>query len=277
MRCFSAMILLTVLLALSAGPVPGQDALNITNIINTTNVTNLTNITNETVVVAAEPIANVTAPAVEAAEPLAAVAAAPAADEVSAVAEEIVAATEVAEVEEAAAVPESATAPDNSRFKQLSEYVPSGFTALGSAQSLTYTDVSQTVNRAATFTRDAGELSPAVKVAITRVGTGDDKFVEVTNKAVGEWDISDWALASAGNITFTFPSLTLEENAVVRVHEGEGIGSETDIYTNSSAPLWIDNLVSLQDAEGDIISTYDVSVTPAASAWVNPLANQIQY
>lgn len=277
MRCFSAMILLTVLLALSAGPVPGQDALNITNIINTTNVTNLTNITNETVVVAAEPIANVTAPAVEAAEPLAAVAAAPAADEASAVAEEIVAATEVAEVEEAAAVPESATAPDNSRFKQLSEYVPSGFTALGSAQSLTYTDVSQTVNRAATFTRDAGELSPAVKVAITRVGTGDDKFVEVTNKAVGEWDISGWALASAGNITFTFPSLTLEENAVVRVHEGEGIGSEADIYTNSSAPLWIDNLVSLQDAEGDIISTYDVSVTPAASAWVNPLANQIQY
>jgi len=61
------------------------------------------------------------------------------------------------------------------------------------------------------------------------------------------------------------------------VHEGEGAGSESDIYTNSTAPLWIDNLVSLQDVDGSIISTYDISTAPAAGAWVDPLANQIQY
>ena len=61
------------------------------------------------------------------------------------------------------------------------------------------------------------------------------------------------------------------------LHEGEGKGSKSDIYTNSSAPLWIDNLVSLQDADGSIISTYDVSTAPAAAAWSDSLAKQIQY
>ena len=73
------------------------------------------------------------------------------------------------------------------------------------------------------------------------------------------------------------PGMILEEEGFVRVHEGEGTGSESDIYTNSTAPLWIDNLVSLQDADGSIISTYDVSAAPAPGAWVDPLARQIQY
>jgi len=252
MRCFNAMILLAVLLALSAVPAPGQDAPNSMNITNTTNLTNTTNVTE---VAAGEAIVNVTAgQAVETIAPLAEIAAEPAA---------------VAE--------ETTEAPADSRFKQLSEYVPSGYTVLGKAEAQTYADVSQTADTAIVFTRDAGELSPAVKVAITMVGTGDDKFVEVTNKAVGEWDITGWTLASAGNITFTFPSLTLKEGAAVRVHEGEGAGSEADIYTNSSVPLWIDNLVSLLDADGDVISTYDVSTAPVAAAWTDPLAGQIQY
>ena len=137
--------------------------------------------------------------------------------------------------------------------------------------------MSKTANRDTVFTREAGASTPAVKVGITRVNTGDDKYVQVTNQAVGSWDLSGWTLASAGNTTFTFPALTLEEKSFVRVHEGEGMGSMTDIYTNSSAPLWIDNLVSLQDADGSIISTYDVSTAPAATRWVDPLARQIQY
>ncbi|HPT20256.1 MAG TPA: lamin tail domain-containing protein [Methanothrix sp.] len=261
MRCFSAMILLAVLLTFSAGPMQAQDVLSSNN---------STNATNATEVVAAQPIANATAePAVEAIAALA-VTAEPAVEEAAPV-------EEAAAVEDAASVEEVAAAPAESKFTQLSEYVPSGYTVLGSAEAPTNVDVSQTANTAATFTRDAGEASPAVKVLITSVGTGDDKYVEVANKAVGEWDISGWTLASAGNSTFTFPTLTLDEGTSVRVHEGEGAGSETDIYTNSSSPLWIDNLVSLQDAEGDVISTYDISAAPAASAWVDPLAKLIQY
>ncbi|MDD2835174.1 MAG: lamin tail domain-containing protein [Methanothrix sp.] len=164
-----------------------------------------------------------------------------------------------------------------SRFKQLSTFVKGATTILGKNTAQEYADVSKTANRDTVFTREAGVSTPAVKVGITGVGTAEDKYVQVTNQAVGSWDLIGWTLASAGNTTFTFPSLTLEEKAFVRVHEGEGVGSTTDIYTNNTAPLWIDNLVSLQNADGTIISTYDVSTAPAASAWVDPLASQIQY
>jgi hypothetical protein len=191
---------------------------------------------------------------------------------------------DVAPVEEAAAplnetvqateaVPQAAA----SRFKQLSISVKGETTILGKNTAQGYADVSQTVNRDTVFTREAGAFTPAMKVGITRVNTGEDKYVQVANQAVGSWELTGWTLASAGNTTFTFPALTLEENAFVRVHEGEGKGSKSDIYTNSTAPLWIDNLVSLQEADGRIISTYDVSMAPAAGGWADSLAKQIQY
>jgi hypothetical protein len=166
---------------------------------------------------------------------------------------------------------------DASRFKQLSTFVNGAITVLGKNTVQEYMDVSKTANRDTVFTRDAGVSTPAVKVGITRVNAAEDKYVQLTNLAVGSWDLTGWTLASAGNTTFTFPTLTLEEESSVRVHEGEGVGSITDIYTNDTAPLWIDNLVSLQDADGSIISTYDVSSALAAGAWVDPLAKLIQY
>ncbi|MCK9564736.1 MAG: lamin tail domain-containing protein [Methanothrix sp.] len=191
---------------------------------------------------------------------------------------------DVAPVEEAAApltetveATEAIPQETASRFKQLSTFVKGSTTALGKDIVHEYSDVSKTANRDTVFTRDAGASTPAVKVGITKVNTAEDKYVQVTNLAVGSWDLTGWNLASAGNTTFTFPALTLQEESSVRVHEGEGYGSTTDIYTNSSNPLWIDNLVSLQDADGSIISTYDVSTAPAAGAWVDPLARQIQY
>jgi hypothetical protein len=206
------------------------------------NATNNMNATNET-------IAADVAPAVEAAAPL----------------PETVKAAEVIPQETA------------SRFKQLSSFVNGAITVLGKNTAQEYMDVSKTANRDTVFTREAGASTPAVKVGITKVNTAEDKYVQVTNKAVGSWDLAGWTLVSAGNTTFSFPALTLEEESSVRVHEGEGAGSLTDIYTNGTALLWIDNLVSLQDADGSIISTYDVSTAPAAGAWIDPLAKQIQY
>jgi hypothetical protein len=193
-------------------------------------------------------------------------------------------AADVAPVVEAAApLPETVKAAEvipqetASRFKQLSSFVNGAITVLGKNTAQEYMDVSKTANRDTVFTREAGASTPAVKVGITKVNTAEDKYVQVTNKAVGSWDLAGWTLVSAGNTTFTFPALTLEEESSVRVHEGEGVGSLTDIYTNGTALLWIDNLVSLQDADGSIISTYDVSTAPAAGAWSDPLAKQIQY
>jgi hypothetical protein len=249
MRSMIALMLLTALVTLSFGSALAQDAGN-----NTTTM----NATNETAVVAAVPVAEVAAP-VNATEAVV---------EAAAPVNETPAATEVAA--------EAAAPTDASRFKQLSVYAGES-SVLGKNEGQSFTDVSVSANPTAVFTRDAGEFSPSAKLGISSVGIDDDKYVEVKSQAVGEWDLSGWTLSSAGATTFTFPALTLEEGAVVRVHEGEGEGSATDIYTNSTAPLWTENLISLVDAEGDVISTFDVSAQPAASAWVDPLASQIQY
>ena len=235
MRRSSLLILLAVLVAFSAGPVLAQDALNETGAINATNVTVVADV----------------APVEEAAAPL----------------------NETVQAAEAApqVIPEETA----SRFKQLSTFVKGASTILGKNAAQEYSDVSKTVNRDTVFTRGAGAYTPAVKVGITSVNTGEDKYVQVASQAVGSWELAGWTLASAGNTTFTFPALTLDEASSVRVHEGEGAGSKSDIYTNGTAPLWIDNLVFLQDADGSIISTYDVSM--ASGVWVDPLARQIQY
>ena len=249
MRSMIALMLLTALVTLSFGSALAQDAGNNTTVMNATN---------DTAVAAAVPVAEVAAP-VNATEAVV---------EAAAPVNETPAATEVA--------PEVAAPADASRFKQLSVYAGES-SVLGKNEAQSFTDVSVSANPTAVFTRDAGKLSPSTKLGISSVGTGDDKYVEVKSQAVGEWDLSGWTLSSAGATTFTFPALTLEEGAVVRVHEGEGAGSATDIYTNSTTPLWTENLISLSDAEGDVISTFDVSAQPAASAWVDPLASQIQY
>ena len=249
MRSMIALMLLTALVTLSFGSALAQDAGNNTTVMNATN---------DTAVAAAVPVAEVAAP-VNATEAVV---------EAAAPVNETAAATEVA--------PEAAAPADASRFKQLSVYAGES-SVLGKNEAQSFTDVSVSANPTAVFTRDAGEFSPSAKLGISSVGTGDDKYVEVKSQAVGEWDLSGWTLSSAGATTFTFPALTLEEGAVVRVHEGEGAGSATDIYTNSTTPLWTENLISLVDAEGDVISTFDVSAQPAASAWVDPLASQIQY
>ena len=283
MRSMIALMLLTALVTLSFGSALAQDAGNNTTVMNATN---------ETAVAAAVPVAevaasvNATEAVVEAAAPVnetpvvteAVVEAAAPVNETPVVTEAVVeAAAPVNETAAATEVAAEAAAPtDASRFKQLSVYAGES-SVLGKNEAQSFTDVSVSANPTAVFTRDAGKLSPSTKLGISSVGTGDDKYVEVKSQAVGEWDLSGWTLSSAGATTFTFPALTLEEGAVVRVHEGEGAGSATDIYTNSTTPLWTENLISLSDAEGDVISTFDVSAQPAASVWVDPLASQIQY
>jgi hypothetical protein len=264
MICKIALILLTALAAISAAPALAQEAGNATNVTELLNATNLTAALNDTNVSAAAPVAEaaVVAAAVEAA--------APAAEEMASAGEEVSEAS--GSVDAVEAVPE-ATA---SRFKQLSVYAGES-TILGNNVTAGYADVSATADRTAVFTRDAGRLSPSTKLGISKVGTGDDRFVEFTSQAVGEWDLANWSLSSGGSTTFTFPSMILEEGAAVRVHEGSGAASATDIYTNSSEPLWVDSFVSLLDGEGDVISTFDISAQPVEVKWVDPLARLIQF
>ncbi len=90
--------------------------------------------------------------------------------------------------------------------------------------------MTQTADTSSVFAREAGVPIPSVKVSITRVNVIGEKWVEITNQAVGSWDLTGWKLASAGSATYTFPQLELNSTDAVKVHEGVGTDSKTDLY-----------------------------------------------
>lgn len=273
MKC-TGMLILSMMLAFSVGLVYAQDVadiaaladLNVTNITNLTNATNVTNMTAVTNATAAIETINVTEAPVEEVPVVE-----------TPVVETPVVDTPVNEtpVEEVAVATETA-----SRFKQLSNYTAGTSMVLGKALPGGYSDVATSADRAAVFSRDSGIPAPSVKVTIARVvDTPGDKYVQVANEAVGEWDMTGWTLESAGVATFVFPQLVLEDGTSIKVHEGMGAGTATDIYTNSTEPLWVDNIVTLKDAAGNILTSYDVTTAAAevATEYVDPWKDMIQY
>lgn len=278
MKC-TGMLILSMMVAFSVGLVYAQDVadiaaladLNVTNITNLTNATNVTNMTAVTNATAAIETINVTEAPVEEVPVVE-----------TPVVETPVVDTPVNETpmnetpaEEVAVATETA-----SRFKQLSNYTAGTSMVLGKALPEGYSDVATSADRAAVFSRDSGIPAPSVKVTITRVvDTPGDKYVQVANEAVGEWDMTGWTLESAGVATFVFPQLVLEDGTSIKVHEGMGAGTATDIYTNSTEPLWVDNIVTLKDAAGNILTSYDVTTAAAevATEYVDPWKDMIQY
>jgi hypothetical protein len=164
-----------------------------------------------------------------------------------------------------------------SKYKQLSDYTEGAALVLGKNIAQEYSDVTTTADKNSVFSREAGTTTPSVKVSIIKVNTVGDKFVEVANQAVGSWDLAGWKLVSAGNVAYEFPEFILENGLSVRIHEGNGPGTKTDLYTNNTTPLWIDNEVSIQNAEGNTISRYDLLTAPEKTTWSNPLDRRIQY
>lgn len=278
MKC-TGMLILSMMLAFSVGLVYAQDVadiaaladLNVTNITNLTNATNVTNMTAVTNATAAIETINVTEAPVEEVPVVE-----------TPVVETPVVDTPVNETpmnetpaEEVAVATETA-----SRFKQLSNYTAGTSMVLGKALPGGYSDVATSADRAAVFSRDSGIPAPSVKVTIARVvDTPGDKYVQVANEAVGEWDMTGWTLESAGVATFVFPQLVLEDGTSIKVHEGMGAGTATDIYTNSTEPLWVDNIVTLKDAAGNILTSYDVTTAAAevTTEYVDPWKDMIQY
>ncbi|MCK9587541.1 lamin tail domain-containing protein [Methanothrix soehngenii] len=288
MKC-TGMLILSMMVAFSVGLVFAQDVadiaaladLNVTNITNLTNATNVTNMTAVTNATAAIETINVTeAPVEEVPVVETPVVETPVVE--TPVNETPVVETPVNETpmnetpaEEVAVATETA-----SRFKQLSNYTAGTSMVLGKALPEGYSDVATSADRAAVFSRDSGIPAPSVKVTITRVvDTPGDKYVQVANEAVGEWDMTGWTLESAGVATFVFPELVLNASTSIKVHEGMGAGTATDIYTNSTEPLWIDNIVTLKDAAGNTLTSYDVTTAAAevTTEYVDPWKDMIQY
>jgi hypothetical protein len=136
-----------------------------------------------------------------------------------------------------------------------------------------YTDVTKlTSNINSIFS-----TNPSVDVNIVNVDKAQN-LVQITNNEVaGSQDLTGWNLVSGGNVTYTFPAVTLNSGDTVTVHEGTGNGTAADLYTNSDAPLWTGNEISLVDATGSTVSTYTIPAVQAPTVYVNPLDSLIQY
>ncbi len=115
-------------------------------------------------------------------------------------------------------------------------------------------DVTRLANIAGIF-----RPNPSVGVGIASVNTAQ-RWVQITNTGIGAWNLTGWMLSSGGNATFTFPAFELEDGTSVRVREGMGNSTATEIYTNSTAPLWTGNAISLLDEAGNSVSTFGIPV-----------------
>ena len=113
-------------------------------------------------------------------------------------------------------------------------------------------DVTRLANIAGIF-----RPNPSVGVGIASVNAAE-RWVQITNTGIGAWNLTGWTLSSGGDTTFTFPAFELEDGTSVRVREGTGNSTATDLYTNSTAPLWTGNTISLFDEAGNAVSTSGV-------------------
>lgn len=125
-------------------------------------------------------------------------------------------------------------------------------TALSEGAQTGTIDVARSANATDVF-----DSNPSVNILLTRVDPSN-RWVEITNEGITATELTGWMLSSGGNVTFTFPAIELEDDVFLRVREGMGNSTATDIYTNSTAPLWTENEITLLDTAGDVVSTLGV-------------------
>ncbi|HSD57896.1 MAG TPA: lamin tail domain-containing protein [Methanotrichaceae archaeon] len=113
-------------------------------------------------------------------------------------------------------------------------------------------DVTKLANIAGIF-----RPNPSVGIGIASVNAAQ-RWVQITNIGIAPRELTGWSLSSGGDATFTFPAFELEDGASVRVREGMGNSTASDLYTNSTAPLWTGNTISLLDEAGNSVSTFGV-------------------
>jgi len=84
----------------------------------------------------------------------------------------------------------------------------------------------------------------------------NEEWVEITNWKEIDVDMTGWTLNDESNKTYFFPSgFILASGASVRIHTGSGIDTISDLYWNSSKPIWNNDrdTATLKDSNGDIV------------------------
>ena len=90
---------------------------------------------------------------------------------------------------------------------------------------------------------------------------GDDvqgEVVWIENLSETSYDMNNWTLTNTANHTFTFPSLTLDAGATVKVWTKIGTDTATDLYWGSGRAIWNNagDTAWLRDAQGRLVDGY---------------------
>jgi LysM repeat protein len=92
----------------------------------------------------------------------------------------------------------------------------------------------------------------------TGIGNLEAETIALTNRG-GKASLEDWTLSSPAGDPFIFPALTLFADGEVRVHSTTGDDTPRDLYWGRSEPVWQEgDLVTLRDADGNVVDTYIV-------------------
>ena len=87
-----------------------------------------------------------------------------------------------------------------------------------------------------------------------------DEWVEITNRGSSPVSLSGWKIEDdSSKHTYTFPSFTLDPQATVTLHTGEGTDTATELYWGSGSPLWNNDgdTAYLFDDSGNLVSSLE--------------------
>jgi len=87
---------------------------------------------------------------------------------------------------------------------------------------------------------------------------GGDRWAQITNDGIIDRNLTGWMLVSSKNATYKFPTFVLPTGAMVRVHQGPGQSTASNIYMNSNVPFFNDpnGIITLLDNTGKIVTRY---------------------
>jgi len=123
--------------------------------------------------------------------------------------------------------------------------------------------VSQVANTSQIFSINKGEA-----MNITAINYVGGQWVQIANIGISNRNLTGWRLVNREGRVYTFPNIILPVNGVVRVHQGSGMNTFTDLYTGSMDTLvsGASEVITLTDNSGRLIARYQNPQPSVASA-----------
>ena len=96
-------------------------------------------------------------------------------------------------------------------------------------------------------------------LTVSGAGVVATEVVVIKNNGLQAVDLSGWTLRDADGAVYTFPTLTVYPQGMLKVHTASGVNTPLDLYWNRSSAVWeAGEIVSLFDAQGTLRALYTI-------------------